>query len=144
EDQIVATLARKSYQPIKPKALARKLGVTTADYGDFRRSLKELIKQGRVEIGKNHTVRPTPPHGTVTGTFRRAAAGFGYVRPHLIDGHVGTEVYVRQEDTLDAATGDDVLVRVLRKPNRPDLSPVGKIVRVIERATRQFVGTYFE
>jgi ribonuclease R len=144
EDRIVAALAKPAYHPLKPKALARQLGLLAAEYSRFRHALKDLIRQGRAELGRNHTVRPAPPHGTVTGTFRRAAAGFGYVRPHLIDGHVGPEVYVRAPDTLDAATGDDVLVRVLRKPNRPGLSPVGKVVRVIERATRQFVGTYFE
>src|SRR5437899_2424948 len=31
-----------------------------------------------------------------------------------------------------------------RKPSRPDVGPVGEILRVLERATRQFVGTYFE
>src|SRR5213078_5367031 len=31
-----------------------------------------------------------------------------------------------------------------RKPNRPDLNPAGRVVRVVERATRRFVGTYFE
>lgn len=144
EEQIVAALSRQSYHPVKPKALARKLGLNSNEYRDFRRSLKELIKQGRVEIGKNHTVRPAPPHGTVTGVFRRATAGFGYVRPHLIDGRVGPEVYIREENTLDAATGDEVLVRILRKPNRPDLSPTGAILRILERAARQFVGTYLE
>src|SRR5262249_4624819 len=39
---------------------------------------------------------------------------------------------------------DEVLVRLLRKPNRRDLSPTGEILQVLERATRQFVGTYFE
>jgi ribonuclease R len=144
EDQIVATIAKKSYHPLKPKALARKLGLPTSEYRHFRHALKDLLRDGRIELGRNHTVRPAPPHGTVTGIFRRAAGGFGYVRPHLIDGHIGPEVYIREHDTLDASTGDDVLVKVLRKPNRPGLSPVGKIVRVIERATRQFVGTYFE
>src|SRR5262249_33094031 len=43
-----------------------------------------------------------------------------------------------------AATGDEVLVRILRKPSRADLGPRGEILQVLERATRQFVGTYFE
>ena len=31
-----------------------------------------------------------------------------------------------------------------RKPSRPDQTATGEIVQVLERATRQFVGTYFE
>src|SRR5207244_11751226 len=34
--------------------------------------------------------------------------------------------------------------RTTPKPSRPDLGPAGEILQVLERATRQFVGTYFE
>jgi ribonuclease R len=144
EEQILATVARKTYQPLKPKALARKLGIPTKEYSAFRWSLRELVKQGRVVLGKNHTVRPTPPHGTITGIYRRTSTGTGYVRPHVIDGQAGPEVLIRPENSLDAVTGDEVLVRITRKPNRPHLGPAGEILQVLERATRQFVGTYFE
>jgi ribonuclease R len=141
---ILTALAKKSYQPLKPKALARKLGVPASQYGAFREALRELMKQGRVETGKSQTVRPVRPHGTVTGIYRRTSTGLGFVRPHLVDGQAGPEILIRAGDSLDAATGDDVLVRITRKPNRPGLVPAGEILRVLERATRQFVGTYFE
>ncbi len=144
EDQILAALARKSYQPLKAKALARKLGISTLQYPEFRKALRELLKQGRIEVGRNHAIRPVQPHGTVAGTFRRTSSGVGYVRPHPVEGQSGLEVRIREGDSLDAATGDIVLVRITRKPNRPDINPLGKILRVLERATRHFVGTYHE
>jgi ribonuclease R len=144
EEQILSALARKSYHPLKPKALARKLGVRAPQYPAFRDALRDLIRQGRVELAKNHAVRPAAPHGTVTGVYRRTGTGVGYVRPHLIDGHAGPEVRVHEEDALDAATGDEVLVRLKRKPQGPGMPPVGKIMRVLERASRNFVGAYFE
>jgi ribonuclease R len=144
EEQILAAVARKTYQPLKPKALARKLGLPAKDYASFRWTLRELVKQGRLILGKNHTVRPTPPHGTVTGIYRKTSTGTGFVRPHLIDGQAGPEILIREENALDASTGDEVLVRITRKPSRPDLGPAGEILQVLERATRQFVGTYFE
>jgi ribonuclease R len=143
-EPILAAISRKNYEPLKPKALARKLGLPQKQYGDFRRDLRELLRQGRAEMGKNHTVRAAKPHGTATGIYRRTSTGTGFVRPHLIDGKVGPEVLIREGDGLDAATGDEVLVRVTRKPNRADLRPRGLIVQVLERATRQFVGMYFE
>ncbi|MBI1913325.1 MAG: ribonuclease R, partial [Planctomycetes bacterium] len=142
--KILAAVSRKSYQPLKPKALARKIGVPAEQYADFRRALRDLLKQGRVVTGKNHTIRPAQASGTVAGTFHKTSAGYGFVRPHAVDGQVGPEVLVREEDTRDAATGDQVLVRLLRRPKRPDLRPTGKVLEVIERATRQFVGTYLE
>ena len=125
--QILTAVARATYVPLKPKSLARKLNVPSRQYGDFRRALRELLKQGRVEIGKNHAVRPARPHGTVTGIYRRTSTGTGYVRPHLVDGHAGPEVMIREDDALDAATGDEVLVRIVRKPNRAGFNPAGWI-----------------
>src|ERR1700682_2254296 len=105
EEQILSALARKSYTPLKPKALARKLGVPAPQYPDFRRALRALLHQGRIEVGKNHTIRPAPPHGTVTGVYRRTGTGVGYVRPHYVEGQAGAEVRIAEENALDAATG---------------------------------------
>jgi ribonuclease R len=143
-DQILAAVGRRSYSPLKPKALARKLGVPAPQYGEFRHALRELVHEGRVEFGKNHTVRPAAPHGTIAGTYRRTGSGVGFVKPHHVEGQRGAEIRVSEENSLDAATGDDVLVKLLKKPNRPDQNPTGRILRVLERASRQFVGTYFE
>src|SRR5579859_3867222 len=144
EEAILSTLAKKNYIALKPKELARRVGVSGGDYPAFRKVLRDLVSQGRVEMGKNHTIRRVQPHGTSTGIFRRTASGMGFVRPHAVDGKYGPEVLVYQENAADAATGDEVLIRIIRKPNRANLSPVGAVVRVLERATRQFVGTYHE
>ncbi|MBY0231771.1 MAG: VacB/RNase II family 3'-5' exoribonuclease, partial [Gemmataceae bacterium] len=53
------------------------------------------------------------------------------------------EIRIKEEDCGDAATGDTVQVKVLRKPARPDQLATGRVVRVVERSTHQFVGTYF-
>jgi ribonuclease R len=144
-DQILAALSQKHYQPLKPKALARKLGVASPDYPAFRRALKGLLEQGRIELAKNQAVRVAGPHGTITGAFRRTALGAGYVRPHASDGApAGEEVRIAQEDSLDAATGDIVLIKLLRRPKSRDRTPTGRILRILERASRHFVGTYFE
>ena len=81
--------------------------------------------------------------GTLTGVFRRTQAGHGFVRPHALDGVFKPEVFIRADKALDAATGDEVLVRVTREATTIK-DAAGEIVRVLERATRTFVGTYFE
>jgi ribonuclease R len=144
EKQILAAVSRKDYTPLKPAALARKLGVPRPRHGEFRRVLRDLLRQGRLERAKNQAVRALPPHGTATGVFRKTSTGAGFVRPHAVDGHTGPEIHIRAEDTLDASSGDEVLVKITRKPTRGNLGPVGKVLEVITRATRHFVGTYFE
>jgi len=94
----------------------------------------------------------------VVGVFQRTQKGFGFVRPSPAsiedDGQRGKEtsgevkdIFVPAKYTLDAATGDVVAVEV--KPGRHPQAdtrpgPRGRVVEVLERQTRQFVGTYFE
>lgn len=144
ERLLLDTVARPGYEPVKLKTLARKLSISQGQYAGFCTLARRLVKQGRLEIGRNQTVRKAAPHGAVTGVFRKAEGGFGFVRPHAVDGTVGPEIHIAQEYVADAASGDEVLVRIRRKPRRANLGPSGEIVEVIERATRQFVGTYFE
>jgi ribonuclease R len=143
-DEILTLIGKRNYQPIKPRALARRLGVPQSNYRYFRQVLKDLLKSGRLELGKNQVVRPAKPHGTVAGIFRKASAGFGFVRPHPTEALVGQEVFIKAGNVADAATGDEVLVRILKKATRPDRGPEGEILRVLERATHQFVGVYEE
>ena len=63
------------------------------------------------QFGKNHTIRPAGQHGTVAGVYRRTSTGLGFVRPHVVEGKGGADVAVREDDALDAATGDEVLVK---------------------------------
>ncbi len=142
--EILSSVRRDGYQPLKLKALARKLGVSSAEYGEFRDLVKGLIQQGRLELGKNRTIRQPDTHGTVTGTFRGIRAGGGFVRPQIQEGTVGPDIYISPDSAKDAASGDEVLVKVTKRPARQGRNPEGKILEVIERATHQFVGSYFE
>jgi ribonuclease R len=145
EHRILSAVTSASYQPVKPKALARKLNLGGDRYEDFKKALKQLIKQGRLEIGRGNNVRPVSvPHGAVTGTFRKTSGGFGFVRPHPVEGKMGQDIYIPESAVGDAATGDTVLVKIRAKSRRPDRGPSGEILQVVERVTRTFVGTYFE
>ncbi|HWA96835.1 MAG TPA: ribonuclease R [Pirellulales bacterium] len=166
EAALLAAVAGADYRPVKPRVLAKKLGVVGDDVDDFKRLVKKLIRQGKIAWGAKHLIRPVadgataerpakPAPGkkthsgpTITGVFRRAQGGFGFVRPahaKATDGR-DLDIYIAAEHTLDAASGDTVLVRPLKSAGRNGRFPGtrGAIVEVLERETRQFVGTYFE
>lgn len=143
-NDILAVISNQNYVPLKIKGLARKLHISESRYPRFRDAVTELVEQGRIELAKNRTLRPIQPHGTVAGIYRRTAKGTGYVRPHAIDGKAGPEIRIREDQALDAVTGDEVLVKIARKPQYKGSPPTGVVLRVLARATRQFVGTYFE
>ena len=89
--------------------------------------------------------RPRGSEGDVTGIFRRAAGGYGFVRPDTaLPGDRSTDIHVAAVAALDAASGDTVRVRLAanRDVRRP--GPAGEIVEVLERRTTRFVGSYFE
>src|SRR4051794_41232834 len=109
EQKILAVLARKNYVPVKPKALARKVGVRDSDYALFRKALRELVEAGKAQFGTNHTIRPGAGAAadTVTGVFRRLASGRGFVRVAGPAAAEMPEVGVPAGDGLDAATRDE-------------------------------------
>jgi ribonuclease R len=143
-ERILKTLARPSYTPVKPKVLAKKVGLETEEYPEFRKALKKLIHEGRAELGRSNTVRALNPLGTIVGVYRRTSNGLGFVRPVLKPGEAPQpDIRIRDGRELDASTGDTVRVKLLRKSTRHgDAS--GEVLSIVERATRSFVGTYFE
>ena len=168
---VLALVRRSNYQPVKPKVLAKKLGLNQEASRNLKRVIKRLVKRGELQYGKNHLVldgdsTDTPPsdatsedattdgsspnskrnsHG-IPGVFRRMAAGYGFVRPSNTPRSEGKhqDIYIAAKNTRDASSGDTVLVRLNKKgrPGKP--GPEGAIIEVIERETNRFVGTYFE
>jgi ribonuclease R len=84
----------------------------------------------------------------VTGTFRRTASGFGFVRPQgATRGDKSGDVYIPARSTMDAADRDLVRVRLSKQAARGrkgELRQAGEIVEIVERDTHQFVGVYKE
>ena len=183
ESQLLEFVGQTGYKPSKPRVIAKRLGLSEQKSQDLKRTIKRLIKAGRLAYGPNHLLLPVetvvaaskptkkategeegesdhpaphkPPtesraarHGAnlVTGVFRRAQAGFGFVRPagSIAGADRKLDVFIPADRARDASSGDTVLVRLqktrdVRRPN-----PVGEVVEVLERDTHQFVGTYFE
>ena len=85
----------------------------------------------------------------VIGKFRRAAAGFGFVRPSgtPAGSDRSFDVFIPQNSAHDAASGDVVRVRLGRSQARKttgEMRRSGEIVEILERDTHQFVGVYRE
>jgi ribonuclease R len=140
---ILNAISKKSYQPMSPKALARKLGLADTSYREFRGALRGLVKEGKAQLGKNDTVRPAPSLPKAVGIFKRLSGGDGLVRVETETGLAPQEYFVPDHLTHDASNGDEVMISVRRKPSHVE-DGLAEISEVVRRATRQFVGTYFE
>ncbi len=145
EDQILTAVERDGYRPVKARALARKLNVPTSAQPKFKEALHALMAQGRIEVGKGQLVRRAKLLTGIAGIFRRTSTGNGFVRPIAVGTTPAADIFIGARDSLDAATGDEVLVKLKGKGNQQTgRGPRGVIVRIVVRETRQFVGTYFE
>ena len=149
ETQILRHVHAKGYKPAKPRDIGKKLGLDREASKDIRKVVKRLARQGKVSYGPNHLVLPGSgkiDDKRVTGTFFRAAAGFGFIRPEGTKKSAGRDddIYVSAKDSADAANGDVVIARLEKQRRGKESRTVGIIIEIIERKTHQFVGTYFE
>ena len=145
DEKVLGLVARDDYRPITLKAMARRFDVSADDYADFRKTVKSLVREGKLELGKDKTLaRPSESaRGTLVGTFRRTSKGFGFVRPQKSEGR-DKDIFIPPDAGLDASTGDVVAVKITKKAHTPGYNNQGRIIRVITRASGVFVGTYFE
>jgi len=142
-ETVLKHVAQPSYTPITVKTMARQLQIAHDDYAEFRTAVKRLVKDGKLDLGKDKTLRRPDQKGMIVGVFRRNAKGFGFVRPHASDARTD-DIYIPAEASRDASSGDEVAVKITRHSSRRGLNVEGRIVRVLARASGVFVGTYFE
>lgn len=148
EQQLLALIQASDYRPVKPRVLAERLELSQEDRAQLRKLIKKMVRRGQLEYGSNHLVGlPGKEDSTslVSGQFRRTQRGFGFVRPRGTARAEGrdADIFIREDRSQDAASGDTVMIRLLKAHGHRG-KPEGEIVEIIERETYQFVGTYFE
>ena len=150
QQRVVAHVQATDYRPVKPRVILKQLGLHADHRADLKRVLKRLVKQGQIAYGPDHLVLPVqaaPQQSTsVTGVFRRAAGGYGFVRPQAAKPEVGREldIFVPLRRSGDAASGDRVRVAVTTRTQQGEVRRTGRILEVLERQTHTFVGVYRE
>ena len=145
ERRLLEYVSATNYQPVKPGIIAKKLKLSDEETRELKKTIKRLVKRGYLNWGSKHLVQPVKrdDRSRMTGIFHRTQKGFGFVRPTGAPVDRSADIFVPQKNTMDAASGDRVLVR-LSKRRGPENRIRGTIVEVIERETNRFVGTYFE
>lgn len=141
--QVLDFVFHPDYQPQKPKAIHKALELAPDDYKLVRKAVKQLVLEGKLAYGGNHLVVPpemiTGDPKLVRGTYRPTAAGFGFVRP-IASGKSSTteDIFIPAAAGGSAMDGDLVQIRVRR--SRRGLE--GEVTEIVERARRQFAGTF--
>ncbi len=142
-DSVLRIVIEPGYKPMRVKEMARRLEIPSEGHAPFRALVRELVRGGRIELGRDKTLRPPDRKGLVIGVFRRAARGFGFVKPEPHH-HARGSIFIPPPAARDAASGDTVAVRITKRARRPGENDEGEVVRVESRAVGAFVGVYHE
>jgi ribonuclease R len=133
---VLKLLRDDAQRPLKPKEMARALGVEPREYSRFKRLLREMEDAGELyRVRKKRYALPQRINLTI-GRLQMTRAGHGFVVPDDGKG----DVFVAANELGNAYEGDQVAVRIERR--RRGRNPEGSIVKVLERARSQVVGVF--
>jgi ribonuclease R len=145
EQKILKTLSRPGYRPVPPEVLARDLNVTKKRMQEFRALVGAMLADGTIHQTSRGELRAHVETGLIEGTIKKTQAGAGFLIPRRAPGTPepadprAGDVFIAAHDLKDAHTGDQVLVQV---KGRDGGRLRGRVVDVVQRSTRTFVGTY--
>lgn len=132
---ICELVADENYVPMKEKELAAFMQVSGEDREMFRKVLRALLTEGRIE--QNRQGRYVKPDGgRPVGTFISHAKGFGFVE---VEG-VSEDFYIPADRTMGAFYQDRVQISPLTPGGGKRREAA--VVRILEHGLKQLVGTY--
>ena len=136
EEAVLQHLSESRKGPLKAKELAKALSVPTGDHRAFRDLLLEMVDRGRLYRVKGQRFAVPERINLVVGRVALTSKGDGFVKPDS----GGQELFVPGLSLESAMDGDQVVIRVEGRPR--GRSPVGRVIKVLERAHETLVGTY--
>ncbi|HEX4794254.1 MAG TPA: ribonuclease R [Humisphaera sp.] len=144
QTRILSHVKSEQYRPQRPRRLARELNVADEQsYHAFRDALRELMHEGRVVLGAGGTIvlpGQSSSRNEFVGTYRQNKRGFGFVIPTDPASH--EDLYIPQGENGGAITGDVVKAKITSRGQRDGKAIyTGRIVEVIQRSQKRFVGT---
>jgi ribonuclease R len=140
QQQILALLARKDYQPLDKNGLAKTLGRKSGVRMGLNQALRELERAGEIaRIRKNRYVLPAEAD-LVAGKLSIHQAGYGFLTPEKPD---EADIFIAAENTGTAMHGDRVVARISQDApyGRIRGRREGRVIRILERAHDTIVGT---
>lgn len=145
----------KEYQPMRAKELAVLLQIPAGKREELHKILDMLLEEGKISINKRgryeavrssaakkeaekKSVKAERKKGQYyTGTFISHPRGFGFLEiPEAEE-----DIFIPEESIGTALHGDTVQI-VVKKDGKDGKRCEGEVVKVLERGTREVVGTY--
>ncbi|WP_085991404.1 ribonuclease R [Oceanobacillus senegalensis] len=139
KDRILTFFHESGTKPLAVDEIEHELGIQEAvDFKELVIALNELEEAGElVRTRKNRFGLPEKMN-LIRGKVQMHQKGFAFLIP---DEEGQGDVYIHASDLASAMNNDKVLVRIEKYGNDGN-RPEGQVIRILERAVHQVVGTF--
>ena len=142
KQEISSLLARGTPAALAEHEIARELGLRGKNLKQLQKWLHEMVTAGDIVRIRQNRYALGQEADLLTGTLQVLRSGNGFVNG--IGASEGKQMFVPAEAMGTAMPNDRVLVRVEQQTlpeGEAARGPAGKIIRILERARRDIVGT---
>jgi ribonuclease R len=133
---IVEYLRTEAGRPLKPRELAKALGIPQAEFGAFREQLERLEEEGVLYRVQRQRYAAPERINLQVGRIQTTRSGSGFLVPE----EAGPDVFIPVQALNTALDGDRAVVRVESRSGGD--RPQGRVIRVLERARSRIVGVF--
>ncbi|WP_156288412.1 ribonuclease R [Oceanobacillus salinisoli] len=139
KDRILTFFNESGTKPLAVEEIEQELGIQEAvDFKELVIALNQLEEAGElVRTRKNRFGLPEKMN-LIRGKVQMHQKGFAFLIP---DEEGQSDVYIHASDLASAMNNDKVLVRI-EKYGKDGDRPEGQVIRILERAVHQVVGTF--
>ena len=125
--RVLALVAEPEYRGMTLKAMSRHFRIDEDDYAEFRALVKRMVKEGKLDLGKDQSLRKAGVASgqQIRGTFRRSSKGFGFVRPEKTT-LKSDQIFIPVDGGRDATTAAEVLVKITKRAKGPGFNPAAR------------------
>ncbi|UFT98453.1 ribonuclease R [Radiobacillus kanasensis] len=139
KEQILEYFQENASKPLSVQEIEEVLELKNADdFKQLMKTLNELEEAGELVRTRKNRYGPPERMNLIRGKIQMHAKGFAFLIPDEED---QDDVYINHADLQSAMNNDKVLVRI-ESTNAQGNRPEGVVIRILERATAQVVGTY--
>lgn len=138
-DVILDYMRQETYKPLSFNELRKVIdSENTDDEINFSKILGKLEKEGEIVRTRKNKYGLPEMMNLIKGAIRLSQRGYGILVPD--EGGLA-EVFVYGKSLNGAMHNDRVLVRIYQKNGNGQQRPEGKVIRIINRANQELVGT---
>ena len=138
KNNIVDFMEEKLYKPMTREELAKSFEIDRDDVKDFYNVIEIMEKEGTIIRTRNERYGLPDKMNLIIGKLEGNEKGFGFLVP---EDKERDDIFIPAEDMNGALHGDKVVVRIT-KQNSGERRDEGEILRILDRANKNIVGTF--